>query len=90
MKEKTPRLNRDANGGSVQRLVRRLIACEPSQLADLQKTARKAWANRGHVDDPPTVEDLVECLTNVACNRLQRINELETHISKLCGLDKRW
>jgi len=86
MKKKTPRPNPGANGGSVGRSVRRLIVCEPAQLAELQKNARRAWANRGHVDDPPTIEDMVECLTNVACNRLQRINELETHIAKLCDL----
>ncbi len=59
---------------------------QPSaNLAALQLNARRAWTrpNSDPNADPPTVEDLVECLTNLACNRLNRIRELERQIAVL-------
>lgn len=60
-----------------------------NQLEKLQQIAKPAWPTPTMGDPPPTIEDLVQCLTNVAVNRLARIRELEGHIVALTWLHQK-
>lgn len=57
-------------------------------ISHLQAIAEPAWPTPRIGSPPPTVEHLVECLKNVAVNRLHRIRELEGHIHRLCELNR--
>jgi len=59
------------------------------EMAMLHRIAAPAWPKPQYLPpDHPTPADLVQCLANVACNRLDRIRELEKIIYKFCDLGK--
>jgi hypothetical protein len=64
------------------------IKLTPEQLKALQLTAQRAWNGSAGHDNPPTVEDLVESLTNLSVNRYQRIRELEGYLNHFLKLGK--
>jgi hypothetical protein len=61
----------------------------PVTLERLLEIADPAWPIPQAGDRPPTVESLVECLKNVACNRLDRIRDLEDTILRLFEFRRR-